>query len=579
MNTDSHTTEFKQLIQAEWDYRMQADPILATMYGDHRYNDRLPPCSEHDFASRYTTLHTFQTRLEALERDRLPASEQLNYDIFSRYLQSEIDELSFRADRMPISKTGGFHSDFPELPRIVPLNTKDDYTKYISRLAAFKRFVDENIERMRTGLDNGQIPARVTLEGVSESIHPHVVSNPEDSLLYTPLENFPTTFPKQEQAALKKAAQQAIQDSVIKGYQKLLAFIESEYLPASQDKIGALNLPNGQEFYQHRIRYSTSLNLTPEEIHRTGQDEVRRIRAEMEANIHKSGFEGDFKAFVEFLRHDPRFYVTTPEALLKEVALVLKKMDGELPRLFKRLPRLPYGIRTVPEYAAPYATTAYYFPSSGDGTRAGMYNVNTYDLPSRPLYEIEALSLHEAVPGHHLQIALQQELEELPGFRRFVGYTGFSTAYIEGWALYAERLGLEVGFYQDPTSDFGRLSYEMWRACRLVVDTGMHALGWTRQQAIDFMADNTSSTLLNIANEVDRYIAWPGQALAYKIGELKIRTLRARAEQALGSSFDLREFHAVILSSGPLPLDLLDRSVNDWLNLNLEAKNTPLNTK
>ncbi|HSF81884.1 MAG TPA: DUF885 domain-containing protein [Anaerolineales bacterium] len=566
MSTERTTTAFKQLIQEEWDLRMQADPIRATMYGDHRFNDRLPPASEGDFVSLHETLQAYQVRLQALDRSELPDQEQLNFDIFSRYLQSEIDELGFRADRMPISKTGGFHTDFPELPRFVPLVTSDDYAKYISRLASFQRFVSENIERMRAGLANGQIPARITLEGVSESIRSQIVADPEESLLFAPFRNFPSAIPTNEQADLQKSARNAIQGSVVRAYQTLLEFIEKEYLPASQEKIGANNLPDGQEFYLHRIRYYTSLELTPEEIHQTGLEEVSRIRAEMEANIRKSSFEGDFRTFVEYLRSDPRFYASTPEALLKEVAFVLKKVDGELPLLFKTLPRLPYGIRSVPKYAAPYTTTAYYFPSSGDGTRAGMYYVNTYDLPSRPLYEIEALSLHEAVPGHHLQIALQQELEDLPGFRRFVGYTGFSTAYIEGWALYAERLGLEIGFYQDPYSDFGRLSYEMWRACRLVVDTGMHALGWTRQQAIDFMAENTSSTLLNIANEVDRYIAWPGQALAYKIGELKIRELRARAENKLGARFDLRQFHDLLLGSGPLPLDLLEQSVHSWLN-------------
>jgi len=281
----------------------------------------------------------------------------------------------------------------------------------------------------------------------------------------------------------------------------------------------------------------------------------------MEAILRKVDFQGDFQEFIHFLRTDPRFYVDTPEALMKEVALVLKKMDGELPRLFKTLPRMPYGIKQVPDYIAPQTTTAYYFPPAGDGARAGAYYVNTYDLKSRPLYEIEALSLHEAVPGHHLQIALTQEIDTMPNFRRF----GWITAFGEGWALYAERLGLEVGFYQDAYSDFGRLTYEMWRACRLAVDTGLHALGWTRQQAIDFMAQNSALTLLNIENEVDRYIAWPGQALAYKMGELKIRELRALAEQELGARFDLREFHDVVLRHGGLPLDVLEAQVKSWL--------------
>jgi uncharacterized protein (DUF885 family) len=290
-------------------------------------------------------------------------------------------------------------------------------------------------------------------------------------------------------------------------------------------------------------------------------DEVRRIRAEMEDVIRKSGWSGTMPTFLEFLRTDPKFYVTTPEALLEKTSYVLKRMDGELPRLFMTLPRMPYGIRPVPDYAAPGETAGYYSPGVGDGTRAGMYYVNTYDLASRPLYEIEALSLHEAVPGHHLQLALQAELADLPLFRRYTGYT----SYVEGWALYAERLGLEAGFYTDPYSNFGRLSYEMWRACRLVVDTGMHALGWTRQQAIDHLVENTSSTLLNIVNEIDRYIAWPGQALAYKIGELKIRSLRQQAEDRLGDRFDLREFHDCILLAGAVPLDVLERMVEAWI--------------
>ena len=306
----------------------------------------------------------------------------------------------------------------------------------------------------------------------------------------------------------------------------------------------------------------TTTSLTPAEIHATGLAEVRRIRAEMDEVIQKVGFHGDFAGFVQFMRSAGRFYVHTPEALLKETAYILKRMDGELPRLFKKLPRTPYGIKSIPDYIAPFTTTAYYFPPPGDASRSGVYYVNTYDLPSRPLYEMEALSLHEAVPGHHLQIALQLELADIPNFRRFLSFN----AYVEGWALYAERLGIGLGFYEDPYSNFGRLTYEMWRACRLVVDTGMHALGWSRQQAIAFMAENTALTLLNITNEVDRYIATPAQALAYKIGELKIRALHAYAEQELGRDFDLRAFHDLILGSGALPLDVIETMVMDWVS-------------
>lgn len=301
--------------------------------------------------------------------------------------------------------------------------------------------------------------------------------------------------------------------------------------------------------------------MTPEEVHETGQREVQRIRTEMDEIIKRVGFAGDFAAFVEHLRKEPRFYAETPEQLMKETAFVLKKMDGQLPKLFKTLPRTPYGIREIPAYIAPKTTTAYYQQPTGDGTQAGFYYVNTYNLKSRALYEIEALSLHEAVPGHHLQLALQQELTDIPKFRRFSPIT----AFIEGWALYAERLGLEVGFYEDPYSDFGRLTYENWRACRLVVDTGIHYFGWTRKQAIDFMANNTGLSIHNIEAEVDRYISWPGQALAYKTGELKIRELRAKAEAELGSAFDIREFHEVVLGSGAIPLDVLSDNVEEYI--------------
>jgi uncharacterized protein (DUF885 family) len=388
-----------------------------------------------------------------------------------------------------------------------------------------------------------------------------IVADPVSSIFYKPFEGFPAVVAGADRKWLRAAAQVAIRESVVPAYQALLKFLETEYFPGSRAGIAASDLPEGRAFYQDRIRYFTTLELSPESIHATGQSEVKRIRAEMDSVIRKTGFEGSFRQFIEFLRSDSRFYVTTPQALLEKTALVLKRMDGELPRLFNTLPRLPYGIREIPAFSAPGQTAAYYQPGTGDGSVAGNYYVNTYDLGSRPLYEIEALSLHEAVPGHHLQIALQQELGELPNFRRFAGFTSF----VEGWALYSERLGMEVGFYQDPYSDFGRLSYEMWRACRLVVDTGMHALGWTRQQAIDFMAENTSSTLLNIANEVDRYVAWPGQALAYKLGELKIRELRAFAEKELGAGFNLREFHDVVLLGGAVPLDVLEANVREWV--------------
>ena len=560
-NQTTASAQLKQLLDEDWEFRMQADPLYATTTGDQRFNDRLPVMTEANFASWLEAKRAFRERLRIINLADLPAAHRLDYDIFLRLLENEINELGFRAYLMPISKMGGFHVDFPDLPRITPFNTILDYENYIARLNGFHRLAEEFISLMREGLRQGQVPARVTLNGVDEALRAHIVDLPEESRLYLPFQEFPKGFSEAHQKRLAELGQAAIRSSIVPGYQALLKFLEAEYLPAARQGIAAADLPDGRAFYQHRIRYFTSLDLTPEAIHAIGQSEVQRIREEMQAVIHKTGFRGSFREFIEFLRTDPRFYVTEPAQLLKETALVLKRIDGELPRLFKTLPRLSYGIRPIPDYAAPGNTAAYYYPGSGDGTRAGVYYVNTYDLKSRPLYEIEALSLHEAVPGHHLQIAIQQELTDLPNLRRFEGFT----AFVEGWALYAERLGLEVGFYEDPYSDFGRLSYEMWRACRLVVDTGMHVLGWTRQQAIDFMADNTSSTLLNIANEVDRYIAWPGQALAYKLGELKIRELRERAEETLCNRFDLREFHDVILGSGAVPLDVLEELVETWV--------------
>lgn len=560
METRTASGQLTEIITEEWESRLQYDPVFATYTGDRRFNDRLQRVTEDDYGRWLDHLRGLFRRLNAIDRTALTATEQLNADILTRLLDNEIRDLEFHAYRLPISKSGGFHLDFSEwLPMIAPFETVQDYEGYIARLAAFRSYVEEQIGVMRVGLATGYRPAGVTLVGVDDSLRKQIVTDPGASPLYAPFGRFPESVGGADRERLMAEGRKALLASVMPGYEALLCFLNDEYAPGARAEVGACHLPNGREFYQHRIRYFTSLDLAAEQVHDTGQAEVKRIRAEMEEAIRAAGLS-EFQAFVEYLRTDPRFYATTPEALLKETAYVLKRIDGELPRLFKTLPRTPYGIRPIPDASAPGNTTAYYFPATGDGRCAGFYYVNTFDLKSRPLYEIEALSLHEAVPGHHLQIALQQELD-LPPFRRFYAFTEF----VEGWALYAERLGLEMGFYQDPYSDFGRLSYEMWRACRLVVDTGLHALGWSRQQAIDFMAANTSSTLLNIANEVDRYIAWPGQALAYKIGELKIRELRARAEQGLGSRFDLREFHDLILGSGAVPLDVLERMVERWI--------------
>ena len=551
-----------QLFQDHWDAWMRFDPLMATYVGDNRFNDSLPTATEAGYQSWREKLVYFHHRLMGINRRVLSQADQLNYDLFDHLVTNEIAELGFNPQRLPISRCAGFHLSLPDQFQVTPFENAQDYENYVSRLSAVKRYALENIELMREGLRTYYLPPTCTLTGVDEQLKAQMVTDPIQSPFYQPFNHFPDNIADSEKKRLRESAQRAIIGSVVEGYQALLEFVEGEYKPSAREGIASADLPDGEAFYTHRIYYYTSLHLTAQQVHQIGLDEIRRIRAEMEAVVRKVGWTGGMADFLEFLRTDPRFYVKTPEALLEKTSHVLKRMDGELPRLFKTLPRLPYGIRPVPSYAAPGETAAYYNPGLGDGRRAGVYFVNTYDLPSRPLYEIEALSLHEAVPGHHLQLALQAELSDLPMFRRYTGYT----SYVEGWALYAERLGLEVGFYTDPYADFGRLSYEMWRACRLVVDTGMHMLGWSRQGAIDHLVENTSSTLLNIVNEIDRYIAWPGQALAYKIGELKIRELRRRAEQELGDKFSLREFHDVVLLSGAVPLGVLEGMVEKWIS-------------
>jgi uncharacterized protein (DUF885 family) len=554
-------SQLEQLFADEWEFRMRENPLFATRCGDHRFNDRLPAVSEADCQRRLAQARAFLERLHAIDRSVLTPPAQLNYDMFGREIKNRIAGYEFGTHLMPVTKLRGLHASFPELSNIVPLDTVRDYENYIARLGAFRAYAQAHMELMRAGMRAGYVPAQVALTGIEDTLQAHIVQDPARSLFFKPFERFPKNIGKADCRRLADAGRVAIAHSIVPGYRSFLHFMADAYIPAARAEIAASALPDGWALYEHCVRKYTTLDLTPQQVHDTGLAEVRRIREEMEGVIRQVGFGGDFQAFIHFLRTDKQFYVDTPEALMKEVALILKKMDGELPTLFKTLPRMPYGIRQIPAHIAPKTTSAYYFLPAGDGTKAGFYYVNTYALDSRPLYEYEALSLHEAVPGHHLQFALQIELQDVPNFRRF----GSIDAFGEGWALYAERLGLETGFYQDPYSNFGRLTFEMWRAARLVVDTGMHALGWTRQQAIDFMAENTALTSLNIANEVDRYISWPGQALAYKIGELKIRELRTLAERELGSRFDVREFHDIVLENGGIPLDALEANVKRWI--------------
>jgi uncharacterized protein (DUF885 family) len=558
--------QFAALLDDAWEFRLGEDPLFATETGDHRFDDQLPHVSLADESRRDEARRQFLARLDAIDRNALPRADQANYDIFGRSLRDQIREYEFQAHLMPISDRYGFHVDFPELPRNMPLTTTQDYENYIARLRGFASYAAGHIELMREGVRKSMTVPSVIMQRYHEPLEAQIVDDPKKSLLFAPMLKFSSAVAKEDHERLRAEARQAISQSVVPGYREFLKFMKQEYVPNCRGTIAASALPRGRDYYRFCVAKFTTLDdRTPEQIHAIGQAEVARIRGEMDTIIRDVKFDGDFTRFTEHLRTDPRFYAKSAEELEKEVAFVLKRMDGELPKLFGRLPRMPYGLRQVPDYIAPQATFAYYQSPTGDGRRAGFFYINTYNLPSRPLYMLEALSLHEAVPGHHLQIALQQELEHLPEFRK---YTGF-TAFVEGWALYSERLGREAGFYKDPYSDFGRLTMEVWRACRLVVDTGIHYLGWTREQAIDYMRANSAMPMHDIRSEVDRYIGWPGQALAYKTGEMKIRELRQAAESRLGEHFDVRTFHDVVIGGGALPLDLLERTVRTWID---EAK-------
>lgn len=551
-----------QLLQSHWEWNLTQNPVFAGQLGDRRGDGKLPDVSIENQTLTRNRMEAFLQQAEKIQRAGLSEKAALNLDILIRYLADELAEFEHRAHLFAISNRWGFHIYFAELYKRLPFETIADYESYLGRLNAFAEYADQHIELLEEAIKQGYVLPAVVLEGYEETISSHIYSDARKSPFYTPFTKFPETIGPEHRSRLSRLGTKALATSVIPAYQRFLDFMIDKYLPAATDTIGIAALPGGREFYRHRVRKFTTLDVSPEQVHEIGIQEVKRIREEMEFIPGELEFEGDFAAFLHYLRTDARFYPTDAESYKKEVAYILKKMDGQLPQLFGKLPRTPYGIKEIPAYIAPKTTAAYYQPPSGDGKIGGFYFINTYNLKSRPLYQLEALSLHEAVPGHHLQLALQQEMKDMPEFRKYSGFT----AFIEGWALYSERLGLETGFYEDPYSNFGRLSYEMWRACRLVVDTGIHYLGWTRSQAIEYMAENTALSRHNIIAEVDRYISWPGQALAYKMGELKIRELRKVAESRLGNSFDIREFHDVVLGNGAVPLNILERNVLNYLD-------------
>ena len=550
-----------ELITISYDYTMLANPEFATYLGDPRGHDRWTDESEKAVLRRQAEQVGYFNALNSINRDHLAATEQVNYDLLINRVKLDIEGTQFPGEFMPLNQMGGPQQDIAQMLAITQPRNLADYQDMISRLETAPAVIDSAIAWMRKGLEAGVTPPKITLRDVPQQIRNQLVDDPEQSPLLGAFEKMPNNVDSLQQESLKKQAYAAFSEQIAPAYERLLAFMEEEYLPGARDSIALRDMPNGEAWYAYNVRQRTTTDLTPEAIHKIGLSEVARIRAEMDKVIESSGFEGSFEEFLHFLRTDPQFYHTTKEGLLREYRDIAKRADPELMKVFGHLPRTPYGVIPVPSYAEKSQTTAYYQRGSVKAGRPGNFYANTYALDTRPRWEMEALTLHEAVPGHHLQLSIQAELEDVPWFRKIGSYTG----YTEGWGLYSESLGEEMGFYKDPYSKFGQLTYEMWRAVRLVVDTGMHQLGWTRQQAIDYFMENAPKQEHDVIVEIDRYIVWPGQALAYKLGELKIKELRAFATNELGENFDIREFHDQVLGKGAVPLHILDANIRSWV--------------
>jgi uncharacterized protein (DUF885 family) len=560
-NTNDEAKRLQALFAEDWQWGLQQFPETATWLGDNRYNHRLIDLSSEAVEQRKAHEREMLNRIQQIDRAKLSGQDVISYDLYLRDKKINVEGQRFAFELRPLNQMEGLQLGFAQLADAMPFNNARDYENYLARLRGFATLVDQTIGLMKRGMEKKFLPPAVPMRSVPSQIEGQIVKEASKSPLYQPFNKFPKELSAAEQKRLSEAGRQAINESVLPSLKKLAAFVKQEYLPACPENIAASALPDGEALYAFAARQQTTTNLPPKEIHEIGKAEVKRIRGEMEEVIRRAKFKGSFQQFLTYLRTNPRFYYTRAEDLVTGYRDICKRVDLELPKFFAELPRNPYGVRVIPDYEAPAQTTAYYQQGAADGSRAGVYWANTYKLNTRPKYEMEALSLHEAVPGHHLQISRAQELKALPEFRRNAGYT----AYVEGWALYAESLGEAMGFYTDPYSKFGQLTYEMWRACRLVVDTGMHSLGWTREQAIKFMSDNTAKTVNDIIVEIDRYIVWPGQALAYKIGELKIKELRGKAKAELGEHFDVRKFHNALLDDGPLPLDILEKRIEEWI--------------
>ncbi|GAA0343010.1 DUF885 domain-containing protein [Bowmanella denitrificans] len=549
-----------KLLDEIWQFELQSSPTMATSQGVHDYDHLLADLSAEGLKRDSDQAQAYIRQLDVLADAKLDKDDRINLLMQRRRLQEIVDSYAFHAHYMPITSEYGFHSALAFLPRSSKFDTFKDYQNYLARLSAIEAYFKQNIDWMREGLKTGFTQPQVVLKDFEQTAQAFIQDKPQDSVFYAPFENMPAHIDATQQAQLKSEAAKVLSQQVFPAYQMVYDFLVNEYIPGAKQDIAAKNWPNGAAYYENRARYYTTLDISAEQIHQLGLAEVKRIRAEMQTVMQASGFKGSHDEFVHFLRTDPQFYAKSAEELLKQAAYLSKQIDAKLPQLFYKLPRTPYGVAPVPDSIAPKYTTGRYVGPTRDD-QPGYYWVNTYALDKRPLYELPALTLHEAVPGHHLQNSLAREMTDLPPVRRYT----YISAFGEGWGLYSEYLGKEIGFYQTPYDEFGALSYEMWRACRLVVDTGMHMKGWTRQQAIDYMLENTALSEHNVTTEIDRYISWPGQALSYKLGEITIKRLRKQAEQALGAKFDLRAFHDMLLENGSVPLSVLEELVQDYI--------------
>ncbi len=567
-STCSGTTSFAQpssqklheLFEAEWQRKLKENPTYASQLGDTRFAHQWPDISLTAADKSARQQRNVLKQAQSYDATDLSAADQLNLRLFVRQYESEILRRSYRLHLIPLNQRGGIQNA-SSIADQIQFDSPEDYEHWIQRLRSFPAYMAQTMAVMTQGIREKLLHPKVVMERIPSQIRRQLVDTPESSLFYKPFLDMPSDIPEDQQRRLQNSAAQAITTCILPSYRVFLEFFETQYLPACFEGAGCWQRPNGQQMYADLAKFFTTTSLTPDEIHEIGLAEVNRIRAQMEAIQREVKYEGSFQDFLHHLRSDARFYFDNPNDLLAAYRECCRRIDPKLPQLFHKLPVIAYDVQPIPSQLAADTTTAYYQPPSANGSRPGTYYVNLYRPDMRPRYEIEALSLHESVPGHHLQIALAMELTDLPQFRRY----GLCTAFIEGWGLYSEKLGEEIDIYQDPYSRFGQLTYEMWRSVRLVVDTGMHSRKWTRQKAIDVFTANTAKSPLDIVNEVDRYIAWPGQALAYKIGELKIRELRTRAEQQLGKQFDVRDFHRVVLGNGAVPLDVLEEQVDAWL--------------